>query len=376
MVVRCLYIIVLVALAFLIHWGCTELGEGIKVHPDRWADPGGGIHGDKVALAGLESCTQCHGQELDGGTAGVTCDNCHSGGGAIPHPEKWGLPGSDFHGDYVKTAGITPCKKCHGDDLGGGIAQMACSNTTCHTGGKTIPHPPRAEFIDPTHANYHGGIFWENNWDFSYCQTCHGQNLDGGVVDFDCSNTACHTATGGVFACNNCHYWKGDEGSFVDVLNRTDSTLTTVGMHTSHIIARHSLTVALDCSACHILPDSVWAAGHIDASPYAEVTFDSLSTANDTLSPVWDRSAGTCSQIYCHGAFTYGDVTGNDTTWTWTVPVSGELCGSCHGLPPTGHIASGDACGLCHSGVVSGEDNRTIIDTQKHINGVKNVFGN
>lgn len=322
MVVRRLHIIVPVTLAVLIHWGCTELGEGIKVHPDRWADPGGGIHGDKVALAGLESCTQCHGQEFDGGTAGV-----------------------------------------------------ACSNTTCHTDAYAIPHPPLAEFTDPTNANYHGSIFWENNWDFSYCRACHGQNLDGGVVDFDCSNAACHTVTGGVFACNNCHYWKGDEGSFVDVRNRTDSTLATVGMHNSHIFARHGLTVPLDCGTCHVPPDSIFAAGHLNESA-SDVAFDSLSTADYSLNTVWDPNMATCSQVYCHGIFTFGSVTGNDTTLIWTVPVSGDLCGTCHGLPPTGHIASGDACGVCHSGVVSSQDNRTIIDTQKHINGVKNVFGN
>ncbi len=64
MVVRRLYIIVLVALAGLTHRGCTELGEGIKVHPDNWSIE----HLTKVRTAGydLTFCESCHGDDLAG----------------------------------------------------------------------------------------------------------------------------------------------------------------------------------------------------------------------------------------------------------------------------------------------------------------------
>ena len=49
------------------------------------------------------------------------------------------------------------------------------------------------------------------------------------------------------------------------------------------------------------------------------------------------------------------------------------VCGSCHGLPPTGHIAATlTGCGICHGSVVDTEGN--IIDKTKHINGQVNVF--
>ena len=220
------------------------------------------------------------------------------------------------------------------------------------------------------------------NYDFTFCQSCHGDDLEGDAETPGCSGSECHKVGAGqsaldaIYACDNCHGYL-DSDPFVDVKGRTSSDLVTVGMHTSHYTAAHSLTSNVSCASCHVVPDSVWAAGHIDDDTpyYAEVTFDSLATAKGTLSPVWDRSASTCSQVYCHGAFDLNGVTVNDSTWTWTTPVSDDLCGTCHGLPPAGHIAS-SACGLCHSGVVSSQDHRTIIDTQKHINGVKNVFGN
>jgi len=304
----------LAALLIITVWACTELVEGVNTHPEDWDDPvSAAFHGLKVSAAGLQSCKQCHGEDLDSGFTGVSCagENCHTGVNAIPHP----LTG----------------------------------------------------FTDPADENYHGRIFWENDWDFSGCQSCHGTDLDGGVVDYSCSNTACHTPAEGVFACDNCHYREGDAGSFVDVQNRTDSTLVTVGMHTSHILARHSLTAPLDCSTCHVLPDSVFAAGHLEDSD-SDVTFDSLATAKGTLSPVWDHSAGTCSDVYCHGAFDFNGVTGNDSPWIWTDSLAGDnLCDTCHGYPPTGHMSVVN-CGSCHKSVV-GADHLSIIDTQKHING-------
>ncbi len=49
-------------------------------------------------------------------------------------------------------------------------------------------------------------------------------------------------------------------------------------------------------------------------------------------------------------------------------------CGTCHGLPPTGHIAAPiTSCYLCHQGVVDEMGN--IIDKDKHINGYKSARG-
>ncbi|UCH61810.1 MAG: CxxxxCH/CxxCH domain-containing protein [Fidelibacterota bacterium] len=306
-------------------WSCTEVAEGGKVHPDKWDDPSDAFHGDKIRAVGLSGCVQCHGEKFSGGTSGVACSECHSDGGAIPHP-------------------------------------------------------PLAEYIDPSHDNYHGRIFWLNNWDFSSCQACHGQNLEGGVVESACSNTACHTASGGIFACDNCHNTQAND-SFIDVRNQTGTDLVTVGTHTSHYTHPDSLTVNIDCASCHLIPDSVWAEGHIDETPYAEVPFGIPTTADSTFTLSWDRNSATCSNSYCHGNFRFEKATssniwiyadslivGNNQTVTWTDTLTAEnRCATCHSYPPTGHLQL-SACGDCHTSV-AGEDHLSIIDTQKHING-------
>jgi len=44
-------------------------------HPAGWSD--GDMHG-AAAQANLDSCKACHGADLRGGTAGVSCFSCHS----------------------------------------------------------------------------------------------------------------------------------------------------------------------------------------------------------------------------------------------------------------------------------------------------------
>jgi len=296
-------------------------------------------------------------------------------GGKV-HPDDWANPSDALHGEKIRAIGLSGCAECHGANFSGGTSEVACSE--CHSDGGAIPHPPLAEFVDPIHENYHGRIFWLNNWDFSGCQSCHGDDLAGGVVNASCSNAACHSSEQGIFACDNCHAYVGDM-SFEDVTGNTSTDSVTVGAHTSHYTNPNSLTVNVDCASCHLVPDSTWAEGHLDLDLYAEVIFDTLATNDGSLTPVWYRSAATCADVYCHGAFNFDGITGNSDPWTWTETINGDLCGTCHGLPPTtgGHFASAN-CGLapCHADVVSSEDHRTIIDTRKHINGAKDVSGN
>ena len=73
-------------------------------------------------------------------------------------------------------------------------------------------------------------------------------------------------------------------------------------------------------------------------------------------------------------AYTADKMMGNNRSVIWNqVDGSQAVCGSCHNLPPDGHIANPN-CSNCHPGVV--DANRNIIDQTKHINGMKNVFGN
>lgn len=361
-------------------------------HPQGWTiSSDDDFHGDWVATVGLgyNSCDACHGDDLSGGIAEIACSNtiCHTEGGAIPHPDEWTTSGAVlFHGNWVREVGDAPCADCHGSDYSGGFTEIACTNASCHVGGGASPHPVLAEFTDPSHANYHGAIFWDNNFDFTDCQDCHGDNLAGGVVDYSCSKATCHTATEGVFACDNCHSGPASSLPFVNVRNQTDSTNASVGLHNSHLGSFRSIRIPLVCDDCHDVPASMWATGHIDATPdEAEVPFGTLATRSGTLTPYWDHSAGTCADTYCHGNFAFAKdtssyptaytdsiIAGNNVTVSWTGAYTGsDFCSFCHDMPPTGHPDAYTFCGGCHISVV-GADHSSIIDSTKHINGQKN----
>ncbi len=214
-----------------------------------------------------------------------------------------------------------------------------------------------------------------SNYDLDACRVCHGQELGGGTLAEGCQREFCHTADNGPLACDNCHGYLTTE-PFENLIGETSTDILTVGVHTSHYTGANNLTSNVTCASCHLVPDSVLAEGHIDTSAHAEVTFGSLgdivAVGTETS---WNRNTGACSDIYCHGSFTYGSVTGNDSTWKWTEPATGNLCGTCHNLPPTGHFdISGVStfCSACHSTVVAPGDNDTIIGLDRHISGDRN----
>ena len=248
---------------------------------------------------------------------------------------------------------------------------------SCTEPGEDItPHP--AGWVET-----HQGRVQAVNYDFTSCGECHGTDLAGGELADGCSRESCHTADAGVYACDNCHGYLTTE-PFENLAGDTSTDTLTVGAHTSHYTGANDLTNNVTCASCHIAPDStsVLAATHMDTSAHAEVTFGALGdvTAVGTATS-WDRTTGTCSDIYCHGDFSYERpdsagifITGNNPTMTWrTTPVEGDLCGTCHGLPPTGHgDLSGLNCGACHSSVLSASSNSVITGLDNHINGEKN----
>lgn len=211
---------------------------------------------------------------------------------------------------------------------------------------------------------YKGRVLWGNGWDFQHCQSCHGKDFAGGNVDKSCYS--CHEE--GVEACYTCH---GDYTTKMpyppnSIFNQADSTLISVGAHKAHM---ESQIAVVTCNQCHIVPQNYLDSGHLGDDNTAEITFGDLATDGGGLTPVWDRDSATCTSVYCHGAFTFGKVMGNDTTTIWTLPGSVK-CGDCHDLPPEGHFGIGsNQCSSCHSSVVDANGN--IIDKSKHVNGQK-----
>jgi hypothetical protein len=142
-------------------------------HPARWLPSG---H-KTAAIAGLESCTPCHGADYAGGVSGTSCSSCHMGGNASIHP-AWGTPVYATHGSYVKSNGndTSRCANaaCHGTALTG-VSGSGPSCTLCHMGSAVSIHPVEWNGNTLLHKTKVGFTNIES------CKNtvCHGAALEG-----------------------------------------------------------------------------------------------------------------------------------------------------------------------------------------------------
>ncbi len=195
--------------------------------------------------------------------------------------------------------------------------------------------------MNPGDPTFHGAVASGLlNWNLSACTQCHGADFAGGTSGVTCRT--CHD--GGLSSCTGCH-------------GQPPST----GAHQAH--ASGALSAKFDCAECHVKPAVYTDAGHLKSGP-ATVHFGDLASSH-MATPTYDAPTKTCSGVYCHG----GGYT--DSAATLRSPAWGgadqAVCGTCHGLPPSGHQNTGDQCVNCHSGVVDAQ--RHIHDANKHVNG-------
>lgn len=305
---------------------------------------------------------------------------------AETHPEGWLLKSSDnFHGKYLaaKNFKYDNCISCHGSDFSGGITSVSCND--CH-----IVHPEG--FADSTIALPHFEFLRNNGFKLEECRVCHQEDYSGGLTGVSCMQ--CHVSAEGPEACNTCH------GDFNDVTKpyppravngSKDETYAGVGAHIHHL-TDSGIRVAAECVDCHKVPENYADEGHIDDTPGAELNFSLFVSPNGEAE--YNHENNLCSNVYCHGNFVFLKDSAGSNSWIYTDSVMvGENfspqwnrldetqaeCGSCHLLPPRGHLDAGNdpdasTCATCHIGIVSAEG--MIIDSLKHINGKPNVFGN
>jgi hypothetical protein len=319
---------ILSAVVMIIFCSCSQevIPTPSVTHPPDWNDVNSTVfHGNKVMAAGLESCTQCHGTDYQGGSSGISCYECHTN---YPHPDGWAPPGNG-------------------------------------------------------HAIYMQSI----NWQYQACQVCHGIDYRGGSSGSSCFT--CHTEAEGLQACNLCHGTRGGSISDIaswappkDLMNNTATTAVGVGAHQKHLTGTTWSTAYFpNCTLCHEPISSYYDPNHIDSEEGVNMQFGAAATWQGKVSPQWDHSSATCADTYCHGNFWFNksesanawayegaSIRGNNRAMDWTrVGVGNADCGTCHGLPPTGHILV-PSCNPCHGSVVDANNN--IIDKSKHINGV------
>jgi len=293
---------------------------------------------------------------------------------------------ADFHGLKVAQNGFSSCEVCHGVNFSGGTSAVSC--ISCHTG--ITVHKTGDTEADPHSPDFHGIYISTSNWNLAQCSQCHGVSYSGGIASPSCNT--CHKNPGGPEACNTCHGNLTNTTQISpprDTKGNTDTKFAGVGAHSIHLTG---ITIGqnVSCNECHILPKNFSDAGHINQSGKASITFGSI--ANSGTSPAsYSFSTNKCSNTYCHGNFSFDklksqfadvgfaagalQITGNNFQPIWNkVDSTQAACGTCHGLPPTGHEFSKPTdCYICHDGVV--DESGKIIDKTKHMNGKVNVFG-
>jgi predicted CxxxxCH...CXXCH cytochrome family protein len=210
-------------------------------------------------------------------------------------------------------------------------------------GYETSPvHGP--QLMNPAETTFHGTVAAVNlDWNLDSCAQCHGADFAGGTSGVTCQ-TRCHP--GGLTSCTGCH-------------GQPPAT----GAHEAHVTVA-AIAEKLDCTECHVKPMAYTDAGHLKTGP-ATVQFGALAST-PPASPTYAPSTQTCSGVYCHGgAFT--DTAATVQAPAWNGGPSQAACGTCHGLPPSGHQGTGDQCVNCHRAVV--DANGAIVDATKHVNG-------
>lgn len=422
---------------------CRASPQEEKFHQNGWMTPTDDqrFHGYVLRHTGYEygQCTQCHGEDLSGGSVGVACSKCHAapvtgcnachGDGASAAPPR-GLFGERStstvpvgahrahlsDGPLHRAMNCTPCHRIPTTAeeeghyrLDGGAdpapaelqlraspdgaaawdrAEASCTNSFCHA---PSPGDSNAQLRTPNWTagssqavcgTCHGLPPSTHDPGQTNCGPCHGPGYTQSTVDLDFHANGTVDASGD---CGACHAAPRST-SFFDLAGRTDPTQLTVGLHDAHLNAS-TFRGPVDCAECHPMPTTLFDPNHMDGPPAEVFTAGSLSRA-DGATPVWDRTAATCSNTYCHGG---GQKLSQDPTSSvlrtlnWTQPSSLPGCPSCHGIPPADGTFQHSApvsspCSKCHGQAIDAAgdpvitaDPTTGIPKSRHLDG--NVTG-
>lgn len=377
---------------------CALKPKPYTVHINGWMDPGNSdqFHGRvlRQAVYQLSSCQACHGEDLSGGIANVSCQTCHPSGvmacntchgsaanSAPPRNLDYlsatSLVTVGAHQSHVTDGPLHQgfaCEVCHttptkpGDEghyqvkgklqtgpapvivrsgFGGAFswnrANATCTNSYCHAPLQDA----RATLTTPVWTSVGQGQ--------APCGSCHGNPPAGHGPETRCQT--CHRPTyvgteprsalhanGQVDlaappgSCVGCHGSGDNPAPPVDLLGRSDSSLQTVGAHREHLGALHKVSSPVACNECHLVPTAINSPGHIDTAAPAEV-FPAgagvLAVADGAVAS-YDPSAATCTS-YCHGSGTRlskDTSAGINRTPVWNGGSGQAACGSCHGIPP------------------------------------------
>lgn len=255
----------------------TPTPSGGRHHPDGWA--AATAHGRPAKFV-VEDCRSCHGLQLDGGSAGVSCDGCHAVG--------WKTDCTFCHGGVDNQTGAPPRDitdlvtnnqlvfRKHTQHVTATATHSAIACLTCHVQPgdalaanhwfDTTPAYPEVTFSGLAAGSTFGST------GSGACSTnyCHGNGqAKNGAVN--------HTQT---MTCRSCH------------LNTGSASFTAMsGDHDRHI-----RSVGATCSECH--GSTVDASNTIIAAALHVDGLKQLLFSGTNVT--WNSGARQCSGT-CHG---------------------------------------------------------------------------
>ena len=248
----------------------TTATDDAPYHPPGWTAPT--AHGLAANLQTDGDCRVCHGANLDGGVANVSCDSCHSagwrsdctfchGGG----DNQTGAPPQDIDNETINISFLGHSAHVDGDD------HKAYECVQCHR--------------QPTDLMTPGHVFGDVTPGYGEMYYVFGLSPVATYQAGTCSNTYCHgdgyNALGTAYsadgprACYDCHA-DANQGDLDDMSGR----------HELHVSS------GLPCADCH---GNVVDANQVVINPEQHVDGD---TDYDLGGVVYD-AAGTCTGV-CH----------------------------------------------------------------------------
>ncbi len=330
-------------------------------HPTGYADAA--LHGRDANVGGLAACESCHGSDLNGGTAGVSCNACHATAGF----STWATNCTFCHGDPAtgtqsppvdirgRTANTNVSVGAHASHVGTTLANpIACGQ--CHpartasviTDAAHVDGDGIAEVVFGTIAKTGGttATYTRASDTSASCSAvyCHGAFSGGanatmdwtGTVQVGC--TSCHGAPPpsphtSSTACGSCH--AGYTQTTVNRATHVDGILQVTSNHPTGYAdkTRHGYDANLQglsgCKGCHGA-DLNGGTGPSCTTCHASAGFSNWAT--------------NCT--FCHGSRTTGrqnppvDIQGRSGTTNVSVGV--------HEAHATTAIANAIACTECH----------------------------
>ncbi len=173
---------------------CAGGGSMMRYHPVGWADPD--VHGTEAKLQ-QQRCTECHGQDLRGGS-GPSCDSCH---GSPTASDAWrtdctfchgepggsGAPPRQIDGSLDPSGSTFPAHRPHTDEA---IFALPFDCDTCHAVPTDVMSPGHL-FVDDDTPGRAEVTLEQGTWDGSSCAgTCHGPDPFPATGTADCGS--CH----------------------------------------------------------------------------------------------------------------------------------------------------------------------------------------